>query len=40
LDEDAVAGEEDLESNILSQDFALVSSSYQKFTKLPFRVLA
>jgi hypothetical protein len=36
LDEDAVAGEEDLESNILSQDFALVSSSYQKFTKLPF----
>jgi len=37
LDEDAVAEGEALESNILSQDFALVRSSYQKFTKLPFR---
>ena len=28
LDDDAVAGGEDLESNLLSQDFAMVSSSY------------
>jgi hypothetical protein len=36
LDEDALAEGEELESNILSQDFALVRSSYQKFTELPF----
>ena len=27
---------EKLDSNILSQDFALVTSSYQKFTELPY----
>jgi hypothetical protein len=36
LDEDALAEGEELDSNILSQNFALVRSSYQKFTKLPF----
>jgi hypothetical protein len=35
LDEDGVAEGEELHSNILSQDFALVRSSSQKFTKPP-----
>ena len=35
LDADGLAEGEELESNILSQDFALVRSSYQKFTKPP-----
>ncbi len=32
-----MADGEELDSNILSQDFALVRSSYPKFTELPFR---